>query len=672
MQKIKSFLILVALAFNSFAQLQVNNIVPDSRVVFNTLTNGNSNPTKHGFLPQLKGSAAFDLEGGYQPSHFVNVLSYGADTNGVDDSKTAFDAAIAATPIGGELYIPRGSFSVSTLTFTKPIRLVIHGEIICRSITTNWIQITGTNVFLDGQGLGIINGADKAHEGVRWGSYSKHCRIEGLTFKKMRITDLNDPSNTASTGSATAVAVRGSTGNKFHVITRNRFEDISYDGTKVYLGGVGRTARGVLYAPSGTAVTWEDAVSDIEVSHNVFTNTASADWGKVDADAAVFQNVSGAVTNCNIKFTYNYIFGWGWRGLKGQVPGGICAWNEVTSFTTGIPGVGVAMRSPFEVFYSGWDISHNTVHPSGSFERGIAAISFTANGQIDGVRIHKNKVYIPAAYATATTGIAVTSVLNPIVTGNFVQAARDGIRIQGDSRNAVLTGNLVDSNTQAGVLTIAENDAAETAFFGLSPSNVVVMATSVRTGNRGLWFSTGTRKVKYQDPIGNTTLPVVVAADVTGTRVLEYDLQDVPANGEVATYNSATGLVNWSAGGSGSSGGTLTALGDAATLTGLDLSLSDNFIVELGGNRTIPVPSNIPTGGKFFYVTFVHDATRTISHTATNFVFSDQITGVTLSTALPTLPGGGTAGKVGDKVRYEACYTNSVIRVVGFQSGYAY
>lgn len=104
-----------------------------------------------------------------------------------------------------------------------------------------------------------------------------------------------------------------------------------------------------------------------------------------------------------------------------------------------------------------------------------------------------------------------------------------------------------------------------------------------------------------------------------------------------------------------------TALTDASTIA-IDLSLGESFIVTLGGNRTLGVPTN-GRDRQSFTIWFVQDTagSRTITF-PTNYVFGGDINTNILTT---------TAGK-GDKAVYEFFSTNSVIRPTGFIRGYQF
>jgi hypothetical protein len=97
------------------------------------------------------------------------------------------------------------------------------------------------------------------------------------------------------------------------------------------------------------------------------------------------------------------------------------------------------------------------------------------------------------------------------------------------------------------------------------------------------------------------------------------------------------------------------------TTIATDCSIAMNFLVELGGNRTLGAPTN-GKGGRFYTFDVVQDATgnRTLS-LATNFVFGTDITGITLSTNATYL----------DSIRVQCSSRNTnVFYVKGFVRGY--
>lgn len=77
----------------------------------------------------------------------VNVLDYGADSTGVADSTVAITNAIAATPVGGQLYFPSGTYKLtSEIVIEKSITLNgdlgRYGDL----FDSNWLTTGGGTV----------------------------------------------------------------------------------------------------------------------------------------------------------------------------------------------------------------------------------------------------------------------------------------------------------------------------------------------------------------------------------------------------------------------------------------------------------------------------------------------------------------------------------------------
>lgn len=116
---------------------------------------------------------------------------------------------------------------------------------------------------------------------------------------------------------------------------------------------------------------------------------------------------------------------------------------------------------------------------------------------------------------------------------------------------------------------------------------------------------------------------------------------------DVQAYDANTAKLNVAQAYSKAQRGTPVALTDASTIA-VDLSLSNNFIVQLGGNRTLGVPTNV-----------VADQSGTIT------VLQDKSGSRTLAYAWPYVWAGGTAGTLStagateDQLVYEVRSYNS-------------
>lgn len=451
--------------------------------------------------------------GGTVPSSDFNLVDDFGAIAGTDATNSLL-TALSVIPSGGSLKIPDGTFLITTLSLSRS-NLTIYGPGVLKAsvaTTTDWITLTGSNI--NWKDI-TFDGDDKARRLLVAGAYSEDWTFDHVTFEDARVTDINDPQDgtpDAAEGSATAVGFRGNTGCKNFRFSHCKFRRISYDGTKPYIDGVGRAARGIHFAPFPLATTWEDACTNITIHDCDFENDA-ADNAKVDADAVCVQNqdytlipyVEVTVTDCRCR-------NWGWRFVKFQSSGGIFTGNKIWSGTTASASVGPTVRSAFAFFGKNFICSKNFIY-GGSYERPINVYSDGAY-QCENFEISGNVIVVDAAGAASTHGIFLKSARRGVVSNNTINVALQGIRIQGDSRDLTLIGNNIDTNTSAAILLIEEATVGDT-WFGVSPANVVIRGTGARTGNRGVWASAGTN-ISTDMPIGETTLPIVYASGVTG------------------------------------------------------------------------------------------------------------------------------------------------------------
>ena len=123
--------------------------------------------------PAGPGSIARTIEGHF--ADVVNVKDYGADPTGVGDSTSAFaaaQAAILASPIGGQLTIPPGTYSLinapSFILSGNQAETIMGGG---RRATTLLISGSGFNATLTGTGTGFsVRRMSIVHTGSRGGT----------------------------------------------------------------------------------------------------------------------------------------------------------------------------------------------------------------------------------------------------------------------------------------------------------------------------------------------------------------------------------------------------------------------------------------------------------------------------------------------------------------------
>jgi hypothetical protein len=99
------------------------------------------------FVPAGTGAATRTLQAKQREAH-VSVLDYGADATGVADSATAFTNAKTAASAGGKvLYVPAGTYKITTLTWDKDVELRGAGRnstvINVTTTTTHGLDIQG-------------------------------------------------------------------------------------------------------------------------------------------------------------------------------------------------------------------------------------------------------------------------------------------------------------------------------------------------------------------------------------------------------------------------------------------------------------------------------------------------------------------------------------------------
>ncbi len=124
----------------------------------------------------------------------VDVRTYGASGNGVNNDATAIQAAITATPSGGVLVIPPGTsfYKISSgLTVNKPMTIIGYGaEIGLRTNGVTAFTITANNVTLKGFKVtgNRNNVANSLERGVYANGTSSTVPITGVTLVDLEIS----------------------------------------------------------------------------------------------------------------------------------------------------------------------------------------------------------------------------------------------------------------------------------------------------------------------------------------------------------------------------------------------------------------------------------------------------------------------------------------------------
>jgi hypothetical protein len=503
---------------------------------------------------------------------------------------------LASTANGGVVYLPSGQYTNASLDISASnFRLIGDAVLVPSGVMTQWLKFTGTNFSIGGEGSGLdFNGNDQAMQLLTVGAYSAQFKINNNIIRRGRVTVANDdPSATVSNSVNTAYGIRLLEGSTNGEIAGNFIYDIAYDGNKTYISGLGRTAVYVLMSAGGfTATNDLNAIRNIKISDNWFVSTRSDDHNnKPDIDGVRIQNMqSDAVTNNAILIQGNHFVGNSWKGVKAQASDVTVDGNFFRSYgNVEVSGTNVVPRAAIELFGRNCKAINNTI--SGIYEWAIACYSDPIHGQVIGGIISGNLINMPADLSSGSSGIFLKSVQDYTVNNNNISAARNGIRLQGDTRHVSLSGNFIGTNSQAAVFIVAETDATD-SWFGFAPSNIVVKATTAANGTRGIWASDGARNITIDRPSGNTSAPIFYSGDATGSLVLEID----PAAAPTGVLNTSAELAAILSDETGSGGGFVRATSPTFTTPTLGVASATGRAYDAtswNGSARVPTEDDI-------------------------------------------------------------------------------
>lgn len=230
----------------------------------------------------------FDAEGKFQPTTYVNVLAYGADTNGVSDSRTAFVNALAAVPSGGVLYVPRGVYKWSSgLTLAKS-HFKILGDFASFKFSPGaitdfaWIwqgdDIAFSGITFDANSLARIG----CYHDVRYGNIE----YRKCTFTGELVNNTIDPGATLL--AAGLWFSRGTHDAYVHDCTFSNIVDV--------LSGASRASRGIVISDNGYTVTL-DQCKRFRVYNNHFTGIGPSSNGDPIAVITQYNSYDGTLTS---------------------------------------------------------------------------------------------------------------------------------------------------------------------------------------------------------------------------------------------------------------------------------------------------------------------------------------------------------------------------------------
>jgi len=449
---------------------------------------------------------------------WVDIRDFGARDG--HDSTEALQRAVREAPVGTAVCIADGTYYINpgvTLTLNQ-VNLFGNGTLKAGATGTAWLTVSLYKSRIEGV---TFDGDEKIQQIITLVEASTYWMFLRCSFVNARVTQVNDPTNTASTGSATAVGIRLTRACQHGRILTCDFLNIAWEGIKHYLGGVGRASRGILAAPFPSVSTASDACIDIVIDDCRFINN-EADNKKIDCDAIVFQNVDlDLVPNHAAVITRCYIKWWGWRGLKMQCSGFRAINNEIESGT--VLGAGVAdtdgylkcMRTAIEWFGHNAVVAHNKFY-GGTCERPINAFSFFT--LCTGAIIDHNEITL---YNRATSGTTYSLFIkggrHTSITGNVIKWGDRGIHLRGQCEHITVTGNVCIETGTAGILVQHETDAGD-PFFNTFAQYVTIANTVIKDGTTfGIQVVNNALNINVYGTQGNTGSTLVnIGTTVTG------------------------------------------------------------------------------------------------------------------------------------------------------------
>lgn len=451
----------------------------------------------------------------------LDVRQFGCKPDDTTDNATRLQATLNASPSGGRVKIPAGTFKSGPVSVTRnDLQLILNGTVKAAVDGATWLTFTAcTNILIEGGG--ILDGDDKAM-GLAAFDGCSNVVVRGITLQNGRVTDVNDPTHTASTGAATAYGIRLLGACRDVRIERNLFYRFGYAGIKNYLSGAGRVARGVLVAPFPAATTEDAACMDITVDDNDFINT-SGDKAQIDADAVVIQNMDcQLIPDTRTRITRNRCRNWGWRFVKGQASGIKADFNNIYVGTTIASGVAdvdgyyKTMGNAIALFGSNSTMIGNRIM-GGSCTQPLWAGSSDVHGRSRNITIMGNQVRLDTSLNASSYMLTLESVEDATVIGNQSLGGYIGIFLRGWVENATLIGNITGQNAFAGLYAIAETQP--NTWNGQSPNMVTISGTIVRTSaSWGLNLNAGTN-ITALGTQGVAPVMVRRASGVTGDSV---------------------------------------------------------------------------------------------------------------------------------------------------------
>lgn len=368
----------------------------------------------------------------------IDVTTAGAKGDGVTDDTAAFQRALSQLAgSGGTLLVPSGTYLIQPATLTIPSNVAVQGTAATLKASVvgfALLDLQGTNISLSGL---ILDGDNKAVRGVTIVGGST-----AISLTNDIVQNFTQPAcpNPLCNETPTGIRIEGNGGGiTIDATTVRNVVAINTNGA----AWPHKVARGIWIAPASGQSASSKAIT---IKNSAFDNVGPKD----DGDCIVIQDASNgaALTIDNNRFTRCHK-----RAIKIQVPGARVTNNQIDNPFLGnnlfdtYSQIPQDMYAAISVYASNVVVANNTIAGAGSF---YAALDIGAGDctPLTGIALQNNVVSMGAsANLTGASLIRFFSpAYNPLITGNQLNYAQNGIVLHPNVTGATLSGNTIGAN----------------------------------------------------------------------------------------------------------------------------------------------------------------------------------------------------------------------------------